>query len=238
MEKTKIANYVAISASVVAVVSAVTASFAVRNLDYAQKRLSVSVEQSAQKALDAESAAYEKYYILKAEADDAAREAFYAEQKAIAEAERLSECIGSTIRVINYDDYRNLLETKDRFVIEVSRDTCPYCMNLSYIIKDMDTHGVDAYVLNLEEYRGTDFYDEIKKEFGITYVPTLFFIEDGNVKYCMNSPLEDNLANVASAEERARIRRETAEKVEEFILGAIGQGEIINEEPYTKIAEN
>lgn len=238
MDKTKIANYVALGAALVAVTSAVAAGSAIRDLTYAQEKLSVSVERSAQTALEAESLAYEKYYELKAEADDAAREAFYLEQESIAEAERKAESIGSTIRVINYDEYRGLLETEDRFVIEVSRDTCPYCMNLSYIIKDMDTHGVDVYVLNLEEYRGTNFYDDVKAEFGITYVPTLFFIEGGSVKYCLNSPLEDNLANVASADERARIRRETADKVEAFILGAIGEGEVINEEPYTKAAEN
>ena len=238
MEKTKIANYIAVGAAVVAVTTAAAAGSAIRDMTYAQEKLSASVEQNAKAVLEAESLAYEKYYELKAEADEAARDGFYAEQESIAEAERLANSIGTIIHVINYEDYKKLQETKDRFLIEVSRDTCPYCMNLSYIIKDMDTHGIDTYVLNLEEYRGTNFYDEIKKEFGIAYVPTLFFIENGTVKYCMNSPLEDNLSNVTSADERARIRRETAEKVEKFILGAIGQGEVINEEPYTKAAEN
>lgn len=238
METTRFTAYMAATAASVSLCAAFLSGMAVQKVTAAEKNVTESIDQNMQRILSEESTAYEKYYAIKAEEDKARRDAFYAEQAALLEKEREADRIGTTIRVINYDDYQKLLSEKDRFLVEVSRDTCPYCMNLSYIIKDMDTHGIDVYVLNLEEYRGTGFYDEVKKQFGITYVPTLFFIEKGVVRYCLNSPLKENLASVSSAEERAEIRQQAAEKVDAFILGAIGEGELINEEPMTKPAED
>ena len=142
--------------------------------------------------------------------------------------------VGKTLTIIDYDGYRELLRRKESFLLEVSRVTCPYCVNLAYILKDADSQGLDMYILDLEDLRGTDPYDEVKEEFGIDYVPTLFYVEEGKVRYCMNSPLREDLSSVGTNAERDAVRKRVLSEVERFILGAAGKAAAVNEAPARK----
>lgn len=144
--------------------------------------------------------------------------------------------VGRTVTLINYDEYRGLSDAGESFLVEVSRITCPYCAYVEHVLAETDLHGTAAYVLDLEEYRGTGRYDEIKAEFGITYVPTFFYVRDGRPALCMNNPLPENILGAETTNgERAETRRETMERIEAFVLGATGEGVLIDEEPLAEV---
>jgi len=133
--------------------------------------------------------------------------------------------------IINLDEYHRLVETKKSFVLYIGRASCKNCAITSLVLGNCLNDTLPIYHLELEKYHQSPEYDEIKAELKIVYVPSFKYIEFGNIKYHMNSPLNGSYFSEDS--NKQTILLETEVKIKEFIDGATGTGPVINEEVIT-----
>lgn len=142
----------------------------------------------------------------------------------------------TSVTDIGRDEFDKLIAEKKTFIVMLGRVSCKQCAIVDYVYKDMKGEKVKLYFLDLERYYGSDEYDAIKDEVGINYVPTFFYYEDGVQKYCMNNPLPDGYYDEdQDAEGRRYLRNKTAENISDFIKGATGDGEVVNEVPTSDV---
>ena len=137
---------------------------------------------------------------------------------------------------ISYEEFKNLQASGKDFYLLIARPTCRYCAIVDDYLSFRDNSDLAApvYFLSLEADRGTERYDEIKRDVGIDYVPTLRFYKNGGSLYNLNNPLDGSYFDEgATNESRNAIYADMADKIEAFIAGAEGRGEVINEEVKT-----
>ena len=136
------------------------------------------------------------------------------------------------IETIDRTGFDELCAKKQSFIVMFGRVSCKQCAVVEYVLDNIKDSPIPIYKFDMEKCYGTDEYDAIKNEVGINYVPTLFYYEDGEQKYCKNNPLPDGYYDSEqTAEGRHALRVTTRENIEAFINGAIGKGEVINEIP-------
>ena len=137
---------------------------------------------------------------------------------------------------ISYDEFKKLQASGEDFFLLIARPTCRYCAIVDDYLSFRDNSDLAApvYFLSLEADRGTEKYDEIKHDVGIDYVPTLRFYKNGEALYNLNNPLDGSYFDEdATNESRNALYAEMTDKIEAFIAGAEGRGEVINEEVKT-----
>lgn len=146
-------------------------------------------------------------------------------------AEPKAETAETGVKVIDYEEYRNLIENKETFVVDIARISCPFCSVVYYLHDKIDSKNLPVYYLDLEKYYNMPAYEEHKGELGITYVPTFFYVENGEVKYTMNNPLDEAYYDEnVTGDTRMELQKKALDKINAFIAGAAGEGEVINEE--------
>lgn len=139
-----------------------------------------------------------------------------------------SVVIPPTVKKIGIEEYHDLIEDKKEFILYIGRSSCRYCAIVSASLDKFVNQGIPIYSLELEQYYPSKEYDSIKDELGIVYVPSFKYINNGAAVYYMNSPLDDQYYE--SGSDRTQMRVEMESKILAFIHGALGTGEIVNEE--------
>ena len=143
------------------------------------------------------------------------------------------------VRTITYDELLAMEESGESFILLASRVTCRYCALVEYLLPEAADGRLPVYIFDLEPFRGTDDYDGMKEHLGMTYIPTFFYFENGKIKYTMNNPMPDEYFDQdATAESRAQVRKETLDRINAFIDGAVGRAEPINEALITEAVDN
>ncbi len=146
----------------------------------------------------------------------------------------------STYKLIDIERYRAIIEKQDCIVL-IGRASCSYCAIADLVMEEL-TNNIDTdialYKLDLESYYKTPDYEDIKKELGISYVPTVLYIKNGNLTYAINSPVAGEYFDEDSdGAKREAIREEARDKISDFIDGCTGRGEVINEELRREVIE-
>ena len=83
------------------------------------------------------------------------------------------------MKEISYNEYKNLIKSKETFILEIMRTDCSACINFKPKIKDV----ANNYKIEVK-YINTDHISEEEKnslftETGITGTPTVIFYKDG-----------------------------------------------------------
>lgn len=133
------------------------------------------------------------------------------------------------ISYITAEEFHQMRDAKASFVLYVGRSSCQYCAITFSILSTLTDLPVDIKVLDLEPYYGTEQYQLIKDELGISYVPAFFYFDNAQPKYFMNSPVSDTYFN--SDKNRDSELNKVREKIIGFIDGAAGLSLPINEAP-------
>lgn len=137
---------------------------------------------------------------------------------------------------ISYEEFKNLQSGGEDFFLLIARPTCRFCAIVDDYLTFRDNSDLTApvYFLSLEADRGTERYDEIKRDVGIDFVPTFRYYKAGESLYNLNNPLDGSYFDEdATNESRNTVYAEMADKIEAFINGAEGRGDVINEEVKT-----
>lgn len=143
--------------------------------------------------------------------------------------------IPPTVKKIGIEDYHELIEDKEDFILYIGRSSCSYCAIVSASLDKFVDEGVPIYSFELEQYYQSEMYNAIKDELDIVYVPGFKYIKDGVIVYNMNSPLNDQYYE--SGSDRTQMREEMESKILAFIHGILGTGEVINEKVKTEVIE-
>ena len=134
---------------------------------------------------------------------------------------------------ISYERFKELESSNESFFLLVARPTCRFCAVVDDYLafRDNSDLKVPVYFVSLESMRGTDLYNEIKADIGLDFVPTFRYYEGGKMLYNLNNPLDRSyFDDTATNESRNAVYAEMADKIEAFIAGAAGRGEVINED--------
>ncbi|XBX10682.1 hypothetical protein QMP26_41855 (plasmid) [Enterocloster clostridioformis] len=142
----------------------------------------------------------------------------------VVEGREKQNCIVS----ISIEDYHKYLNDKASFILVVERPSCRYCAIVTSAVHQIKNSSLPIYLMDLEPYWGTEEYDLIKSELQVNYLPTFKYIEDGNIKYNMNSPLDTGYYE-AAGEQRSKLYHEMEDKIQKFMQGAAGKGPVVNE---------
>lgn len=144
-------------------------------------------------------------------------------------AGRLSALQRPQVHYVDYEDYQHLISEEEDFILYIGRSSCKICAIVSGSIHKFAEHGEDIYVLNLEEYRGTDLYSSIKEDIGFNYVPCFKAYEHGKEIAHLNNPLDS--AYFQDGADYATLIGEMETRVYSFIDGISGVGPLITETP-------
>lgn len=83
---------------------------------------------------------------------------------------------------INYNDYKELIENKESFVLEVMQDGCSYCKAIEPKLESFtDEYDVDIKVINLTKLSDED-YEEFTNTIGTSATPVIIFYKNGEEK--------------------------------------------------------
>ena len=134
---------------------------------------------------------------------------------------------------ISYEHFKELIAANESFFLLVARPTCRFCALVDNYLSFRDNSDlqIPIYFLSLESARGTDFYNEVKADIGIDYVPTFRYYGNGEMLYNLNNPRDRSYFDEnATNESRNAVYAQMADKIEAFIAGATGRGEVVNED--------
>lgn len=85
----------------------------------------------------------------------------------------------SKLEDIDYTEYKNLINNKENFVLEVMRDGCGHCASLKPKLESVASkYDVNVKVINLALLSDED-YIEFTKEIGTAATPTVIFYKNG-----------------------------------------------------------
>lgn len=86
-----------------------------------------------------------------------------------------SGCGKNYLVQIDYDEYKNLIDQKETFVLEVMQDGCPSCKGIRPKLKKVaEKYGIEIKYIDINEVS-----EEGQKEIGADETPTLIFYIDG-----------------------------------------------------------
>jgi len=86
---------------------------------------------------------------------------------------------------INNQDLSQLLYNEESFIVYVGRPTCPACSEIEPVLRSLLRNlGTSIYYFNTDDARAEDSerMDELLAFLGVRLVPSIFYIEYGNVK--------------------------------------------------------
>lgn len=88
-------------------------------------------------------------------------------------------CGKSYMKEISYDEYKELLENKETFILEIMRTDCSACISFKPKITDVaNNYKVEVKYINTDHLTDEE-NDELAKETGITGTPTVIFYHEG-----------------------------------------------------------
>lgn len=86
-----------------------------------------------------------------------------------------------TLETINFKDFKNLIEEKESFILEVKQDGCQYCTSFSpKLTSALIESDLKAKSLNISKLTQNEF-EEFKELLSLSNfgTPSVFFIRDG-----------------------------------------------------------
>lgn len=91
----------------------------------------------------------------------------------------LSGCQNKYLKEINYDEYKELIENKETFILEVMSTDCSACKNFKPKLKEVtEEYKVEVKYINLDKLSEED-YKNLFTETGISGTPTIIFYQEG-----------------------------------------------------------
>ncbi len=83
---------------------------------------------------------------------------------------------------INYQEYHQLLDQKETFILEVMRTDCPYCQDFKpKLNKVLEDYEITIKFINLD-HLSKEEEEQFLKEVGDPGTPTVIFYQEGNEK--------------------------------------------------------
>lgn len=141
------------------------------------------------------------------------------------------------VTVVSYDELKDMIASGEPFIAYFHRSSCEICAVVSESLPNFLGHDMKLVSFNMEDYMGSDEYNEVKKEFNFSYFPTFKYYSNGAEVANLNNPLSSDYYNTEIGAERAEIRDSMEAHVIDFIEGAAGKSELINEEPYGEVIQ-
>ncbi len=85
----------------------------------------------------------------------------------------------SNLKRISYNDFKEMLNNKENFILIVSQEGCSHCEEYSPRIKKiLKENSITAYNLNITYISKSD-YNKFKEEYNFKGTPTTFFFKNG-----------------------------------------------------------
>ena len=140
-----------------------------------------------------------------------------------------------TFTEITYEELKPLYEKETSFFLYVHRSSCKTCAIVSDCLNDFAAQGTPLYTLNMENYLGSEIYDEIKSDLGFYYVPCFQFIQNGKTMAHLDNPLPDHYFDTEIGSERAAIRETMKETVFHFMQACQREDYDAYQKPLTNV---
>lgn len=87
----------------------------------------------------------------------------------------LTGCSNGFVKEISYDEYKDLINSKETFILEVMREDCSACVSFKPKLESVaNEYEIEVKVLNTDTLS-----DEELDSFGISGTPTVIFYIDG-----------------------------------------------------------
>ena len=91
----------------------------------------------------------------------------------------ITGCDKSYMKEISYKEYKNLLENKETFILEIMRTECSACINFKPKITDVaNSYKVEVKYINTDHITDEET-NSLFSETGITGTPTVIFYKNG-----------------------------------------------------------
>lgn len=91
----------------------------------------------------------------------------------------LTGCQKDYMKEISYKEYKELLENKETFILEIMRTDCSACINFKPKITEVaNSYKVEVKFINTDHITD-DEADTLFSETGVTGTPTVIFYKDG-----------------------------------------------------------
>lgn len=90
----------------------------------------------------------------------------------------LTGCKNKYLKEIDYKEYKDLIENKETFALEVMRDGCSACKSFEPVLKNF----VNEYKIEVKYINTDTLTDDQIDEFGISGTPTIIFYNKGEEK--------------------------------------------------------
>lgn len=87
----------------------------------------------------------------------------------------LTGCSKSNLKEISYKEYKNLIDSKESFILEVMREECTACKSFKPNLEAV----IDKYNIEVKYINTDKLSDDELDELGISGTPTLIFYNDG-----------------------------------------------------------
>lgn len=91
----------------------------------------------------------------------------------------LTGCQKDYMKEISYKEYKELLENKETFILEIMRTDCSACINFKPKITEVaNSYKIEVKFINTDHITD-DEADTLFSETGVTGTPTVIFYKDG-----------------------------------------------------------
>lgn len=88
-------------------------------------------------------------------------------------------CGKSYLKEISYNEYKDLLENKETFILEIMRTDCSACINFKPKLEQVaEYYKLEIKYINTD-HLSEDEYNDLFDETGISGTPTVIFYHDG-----------------------------------------------------------
>ena len=83
------------------------------------------------------------------------------------------------IEKTTYDSFKEKVDNKETFIIEITKDGCPYCEEFEPVInKVTKKYKVKIYNMNITKLSESEF-NKLYEKYEVKYTPTTMFFKDG-----------------------------------------------------------
>lgn len=91
----------------------------------------------------------------------------------------LTGCQKDYMKEINYKEYKNLIENKETFILEIMRTDCSACINFKPKITQVaNDYKIEVKYINTD-HLSKEEVDELYEVTGISGTPTVIFYNEG-----------------------------------------------------------
>ncbi len=91
----------------------------------------------------------------------------------------ITGCKKEYIHEIDYQEYHQLLDQKETFILEIMRTDCPNCQEFSPKLEQVaEQYKIEIQYINTDHLK-EEIKNQLYKETGISGTPTVIFYRDG-----------------------------------------------------------